>query len=79
MIQVYKNENSNFSDIVYWSKNTYLSFSVWDNTENILYSYTINTNCKNILNSCQTYSNCENIYMSNYVTNSEKLNSKCIK
>ena len=36
----YINENSDYADILYWTKNTYLSFSVWDNTENILYSYT---------------------------------------
>ena len=66
----YINENSDYADIIYWTKNTYLSFSVGDTTKNILYSYTVNTNCTTVLNSCQIYTNCSSIYSSNYVTNS---------
>ena len=64
------NETSDFSDVVFGAKNAYLSFTIWGNSENIIYSTICYINCRNILNSVRVTDNSENVYYSKIVTNS---------
>ncbi len=65
-----KNENSDYADNIFWTRDTYLSCTVWLDTEKILYSFVVRENCKNVLNSSEISDNAENIYMSVGVRNS---------
>jgi len=69
----YINENADFSDICYGAKNSYLSFSVWNDAENVMYSNTVNTNVNNILDSFQVYNNSDNVASSVYITESSNV------
>lgn len=64
------NENCNYVDLVLGSKNCYLSNTVINNCENVMYSYTVKGNCSNVYNSVQVLRNCENIYSSRSVFSS---------
>ncbi len=64
------NENVRYADTVYGAKNSYMTISVWDICENVLYSITIFGHCTNVLNSMLITSNCENIYHCVNVTDS---------
>ena len=70
-ILVFKqNENSDFSDVVFGAKNAYLSFTLWNNVENIFYSTIVYTHCTNVYNSVKVTNNSQNIYYSKSVTQS---------
>ncbi|MDD2487525.1 MAG: hypothetical protein PHS92_04090 [Candidatus Gracilibacteria bacterium] len=62
-------ENSDYSDVVAWSKNIYLSFVVME-SENVLYSYGVKDNSRNILNSVVVNKQSENIYMCSGISKS---------
>lgn len=64
------NENVRYADTVYGAKNSYMTTSVWDICENVLYSIMIFGNCTNVINSILITSNCENIYFSMNITDS---------
>ena len=64
------NENVRYADTTYGAKNAYMTISVGDICENVLYSIMIFGNCTNIINSSIITSNCENIYRSVNVTHS---------
>lgn len=64
------NENVRYADTVYGAKNSYMTISVGDICENVLYSIMIFGNCTNVLNSILITSNCENIYHCVNVTDS---------
>jgi len=63
-------ENSDYADMVYNSKNAYLSTVVISNCENVLYSISTKDNCTNVFNSIATWSNSENIYFCSGILNS---------
>ena len=58
------NENSEFSDGVYFCKNVYLSSAVVFQSENCLYSFHVKEGSRNVLNSMMVRDHCENIYFS---------------
>jgi hypothetical protein len=62
------NENSDFADVVFGVKNAYLAFTVWQNSENILYSAIVYTNCTNVINSTLIFDNSQNIYFSKSIS-----------
>lgn len=62
-------ENCDYSDIVGWSKNAYLSFIVME-SENVLYSYSVKDNSRNVVNSTVVSKWSENIFSSNTITQS---------
>lgn len=62
------NENSDFVDMAYGTKNCYLWFSIWWWCENVLYSCCIATNITNCYNSFSITDNCDNIFSSKVVT-----------
>ena len=64
------NDNAEFADTVYGARNIYISISVWDNSENVLYSNMVFWDCKNVINSFQITAGSENIYYSKIVTGS---------
>jgi len=66
-------ENTEYADMVIWSKNTYLSYGVVNNCENILYWISIKDNCTNILNAWMVVDNTENCYNVFWVVNSYKI------
>ena len=66
-------ENSDYADMVYNSKNAYLSTVIISNCENVLYSISTKDNCTNVLNSIATWSNSENIYFCSGILNSFKV------
>jgi hypothetical protein len=45
---IWKNENSNYNDIVLWAKDAYLNFVVLD-SQSVMYSYGVNS-CDNVMN-----------------------------
>ena len=67
------NENSEFSDSVFWAKNAYLSFVIWLQAENVLYSNFCYSNVSNILNSMLVTNNSENIFNSFFIDKSFKV------
>jgi len=67
----WNNENSNYADSVYNTKNTYLtSIAVYD-CENILYSFHIKENCYNIINSNMVWVHSNNVYYSSGIIRSQ--------
>ncbi len=68
MIQFLENENSEYSDVVVWCKNNYLS-NVTTNSENILYSFSIKKS-RNVFNWVAIWKHSENIYYSSWINNS---------
>jgi len=62
-------ENSLYASHVWWAKNLYLSFCVFEKCEDIYYSYRILGNCKTIFNSLDVSESSE-IYTSRMVENS---------
>lgn len=64
------NENVRYADTVYGAKNSYMTISVGDICENVLYSLLVFGNCTNIINSAIITSNCENIYHCVNITDS---------
>lgn len=62
-------ENSDYSSHVWWSKNLYLSFCVFENCEDIYYSFRVLWNCKTIFNSLDISDSSE-IYESRMIENS---------
>ena len=73
LISYRTNENCNFADNIFWWKNIYLSFSCWENAENILYSYWVYDNVVNVCNSVSICSNSQNIYCSTDCLNSTNI------
>ena len=71
MIQFLENENSEYSDVVVWCKNNYLS-NVTTNSENILYSFSIKES-ENIFNSVAIWKHSANVYYSSWINNSFKV------
>ncbi len=69
-IQFWSNENADFADVIYNSKNAYLSFTVTSDSENILYTFRTGNSIVNCLNSYYVIDNCENIFQSSVVMNS---------
>ncbi len=79
------NENSLFADTVYGAKNAYMSFSIWDTCENVLYSSIVSNNAVNVYNSIVVRPSSENVYFwklisqshnifySNYIHNSSNI------
>ena len=63
LLSFFQNENSDYADIVIWSKNCYLSYAVVQ-SENVYYSETIKDKCRNVYNSIMVIEKCENIYSS---------------
>lgn len=63
-------ENSDYADVVFNTKNAYLSFQVVYDNENVLYSFCVKYNCRNIFNCVMVRNNCENIFHWVYVINS---------
>jgi len=61
-ISYWWSENSDYADMVLWSKNCYLSSTIINNCENILYSFSVKDNCLNVLNSLSVYQNSEIVY-----------------
>ena len=61
------NENSDYAYCAFWVKNSYLSFVVWDDCENIMYSSVVYTNCKNVYDSVLVHNNSHNIYGSKWI------------
>lgn len=58
----WNNENSEYADAAFWTKNCYLSFVLGMDVENVLYSMFVYINSKNIFNSVFCSNNSENIY-----------------
>ncbi len=63
-------ENSDYSDVVVYSKNAYLSNTVINWCENVIYSISIKDNSTNIIDSMMVWNNCSNIFTSKNVINS---------
>lgn len=72
-IVIVENENCDYSDIVLWSKNAYLSNVIINNCENILYWMSIKDNCTYIVNSCMVFNNSEICHMTFWIINSFKI------
>ncbi len=70
---LWKNENSDFANVVHNSKNVYLSNIVTFWSENIFYSILVRINSKNIFNSLFVFDNSEIIYFSRWILNSYKI------
>ena len=69
LMDFWNNENCSYADAVFWwAKNTYLSFVVWYNAENIAYSAYCYTNIKDIYNGFLCSIDNTNIYMSGGIT-----------
>ena len=62
-----RNENAAFADTVYGAKNVYMSISVGDNSQDVLYSNMIFGNCTKVINSMLVTSFSENVYYSQVV------------
>ncbi len=67
--QRFENENSVYAEC-HGAKNTYLSFWIGQNAENVLYSAMSHTSIRNVINSFVVVGNCDNIYTSRCITNS---------
>ncbi len=63
-------ENTQYADVVRWSKDVYLSNFVVLWCENVMYSMWVREDCTNVMNSVMIYSGSENIYQSVWVINS---------
>jgi hypothetical protein len=63
------NENADYADWVFWTKNAYLSFICGASVENICYSIEITTWSTNIYNSLYCINNSTNNYMTSFVNN----------
>lgn len=66
----WNNENCDFAEAVYGAKNWYLSFSIGDNAESILYSCFVRTNVANVYNSFYVEKESSNIYSSYFIQTS---------
>jgi hypothetical protein len=64
------NENSEYADVVFGTKNAHLSFTVGGNSENLLYTTCCYINCKNIINCVQVTDNSQNVYYSKWIIKS---------
>lgn len=73
LINFYKNENADFSDCNFWVKNSYLSTTVWIDSENIFYSAFCYEKVYNIFNSVLACNNSENIYFSSLIKKSSNI------
>ncbi len=68
--QMGSGENTDYADVVWWSRNVYLSnFIVYD-CENVCYSMVAREHCVNIFNSLMIFKNCDNVYSSVWVIES---------
>lgn len=63
-------ENTQYADVVRWSKDVYLSNFVVIWCENVLYSMWCREDCTNVLNSLMVYTGSENVYQSVWVITS---------
>ncbi len=73
LMQFMKVENSEYADALFWAKNTYLSFVIWIDAENIAYSALCYGNIHNIYNSFLACNNSSNIYSSAGVDTSHNI------
>lgn len=65
------NENVAYADTIYGARNAYISISVWDTAENILYSNIVFGNSYNVINSAVISSFSENIFTTMVAVNSQ--------
>ncbi len=70
IIQIGKNENTRYADMIINSKNVYLSSWIARDNENILYSFRVREFCKNVFNSIWVVSNSNNVYSCVWISNS---------
>ena len=63
-------DNTEFADVVRWSKNVYLSYFTVFESENVFYSMIVREKCVNIYNSVMVFKQCENVYESSWITES---------
>lgn len=73
MFHIMDNENSEYTDCAFGTKNTYLSFIIGFNAENVCYSALCYVNVHNIFNSCLACNNSSNIYSSAWITDSHNI------
>lgn len=65
-----KNKNSDYSDIVYYSSDNYLSNTVIKDSSHTMYSFSVKENSHNVINSMLVWNNSENIYFGSCVISS---------
>lgn len=70
--EYWSNENAQYSELSYGSKNVYLSFMVVS-CENVCYSYSVKNNCRNIYSSIHVWNNCDNVFSSTSVDSSSNI------
>ena len=70
-------ENSDFTDQSVNVKNSYLSYIVIKDCENIFYSMSVKVNSRNVFNSLMVWDNCENIYFWSWIINSSNIFYSC--
>lgn len=68
--QVGENENCEYSDTTFGSKNSYLTIVNCFDVENLLYSYEVGTGSKNVINWFGIIDNSENIYFCSWIVRS---------
>lgn len=74
------NENTTYSDCVYWAKNAYLTSVVWWTCENVAYSCDVRYNAHNVHNSFFVNTLCDHVFYSLGINQSSRIfYSKYIK
>lgn len=76
-IQQGLNENSVYSEMAFWVKNAYLSFTIWVDSENICTSNICYNNCKHVFSSTEVINYGENVYMSRSIFSSSDIFYSC--
>ena len=67
LLHFLENENSDYSDVLVWWKNCYLS-NIVTSSENVLYSFSVK-NSDNIFNSIAVWKNTSNVFSSSWIDN----------
>ena len=67
------NENSDYADMIFNSKKSYISFIVINNCENVLYSVSVKDNCKDVINWLSIWDSSNIIYQSAWILKSFKI------
>ncbi len=70
VIHFRENDNVDYANCVFWAKNVYLSFAIWEETENCFYSAIVYKKCSNIFSSVAVTNYCENIYNAKAISKS---------
>jgi len=71
VISVLDSENSDYCDVSGWSKNAYLSFTVFNNCENVCYSLDVKDACHDVYNSLVIWDGNGWIYQSSAIFSSQ--------